>query len=154
MPEPSFRPLDQPVTIPLRALIEPWQPVPFDARTVTAAGAPLLLKGMVVRTTDPTTGTESLEALCLTCPHEICYVDLLVNTKNVEIDADWKPDHPLLVCPCHFSVFDPVADGARLAGPSSRGLFRFGFQVDGEAIVVDQIEEDIIGFFASHFDDK
>jgi len=54
-----FRPLTRSVSIPLGNLTEPWQPVFFDARTVTTSGAPLRLKGMLVRNA----GTQRSEPL-------------------------------------------------------------------------------------------
>ena len=140
-----FRDLARPVHVPLGEVAVPWQLAPFDARAVSISGAPLLLKGVVVRTAATPAG---LQALCLTCPHEICYVNLVRDTTSVELDADRAPDHPLFVCPCHFSVFDPVADGARLAGPSPRGLFRFGLRVDGDSVRIDRVETALLRFFA------
>jgi len=49
------------------------------------------------------------QPLCFSarCPHEGCQVA-------------WKPDASQYVCPCHNSVF--ARDGARVSGPTQRGL--------------------------------
>ena len=146
----GYRDLKSPVTVPLREVAEPWRPVPFDARasSLGPAGRDLLLRGVLLRTGEATGPASGLKALCLTCPHEICYVNFVEDTKAVRVEEAVKPDHPLFVCPCHFSVFDPVADGARLAGPSGRGLFRFRLQVDRDTVQIGQVEEDLLRFFA------
>ena len=144
----GFSDLQRPVRVPLDALAEPWRPVEFDARAVDATGRDLLLKGAVLRTASTRDRASEVKALCLTCPHEICYVNLMDDTRNVPFDGGPKPDHPLFVCACHFSVFDPVADGARLSGPSERGLFRFQLDVEDYAIRIAQVEEAILSFLA------
>ena len=144
----GFRDLQRSVHVPLDALSEPWRPVEFDARTVDAAGRPLLLKGAVLRTPSTADRASEVKALCLTCPHEICYVTLRDDTRTVPFDAGPRPDHPLFVCACHFSVFDPVADGARLSGPSERGLFRFRLDLESDMVRITQVEEAILTFLA------
>ncbi len=141
----TFRDLTRPVAIPLRHVAEPWQPLAFDAWAVDASGSDLRLKGMLVRTARPPDPADGLTAVCLTCPHEICYVNLVEEPGAAELDVV-APDHPVFVCPCHFSAFDPRAEGARLGGPTTRGLFRFGFEVRGEVVRIAQIEEEILRF--------
>ena len=140
--------LKRPVTISLKDVAESWQPVSFDAYATDATGGGLLLKGMLLRTAQASDEARGLKAFCLLCPHEICHVNLVEDTKAVRVDTDVRPNHPLLVCPCHFSVFDPVADGAQLAGPADRGLFRFRLQVEEDAVRIDQVEAEILRFFA------
>jgi len=57
------------------------------------------------------------------------------------------PDHPLLVCPCHFSVFDPLQDGDVLNGPAHRGLYRFRLATSGTKIQITQVEEQVLTLF-------
>ena len=37
---------------------------------------------------------------------------------------------PALVCPCHYSTFDPAAGGAVLFGPAGRPLPQLPLQID------------------------
>ena len=143
----TFRELTRPVAIPLRQVVEPWQPLAFDAWAVDASGSDVRLKGMLVRTARAPDPADGLTSVCLTCPHEICYVNLVEEPGAAELDAA-APDHPVFVCPCHFSSFDPRAEGARLGGPTTRGLFRFRFEVRGEVVRIVQIEEEILRFLA------
>jgi Rieske Fe-S protein len=66
-----------------------------------------------------------LSALCVTCPHEQCQVDLVTDRERLARMTSQKPTHPLFECGCHFSVFDAANEGARLSGESPRGLYRF-----------------------------
>jgi quinol---cytochrome c reductase iron-sulfur subunit len=43
---------------------------------------------------------------------------------------------PALVCPCHYSTFDPAAGGAVLFGPAGRPLPQLPLAVDGEGYLV------------------
>ena len=72
-------------------------------------------------------------------------MNLIEETEAVRVPEGAKPDHPLLVCPCHFSVFDPASDGALLTGPAGRGLYRFRFEVSNETIEIQGIEEAALG---------
>ena len=51
---------------------------------------------------------------------------------------------PVFLCACHSSVFDAVQDGAWIAGPAPRGLFRFRLRVDGDAVEIDEVEEEAL----------
>lgn len=138
----AFVALSAPVRIPATDLSRPWSAVPFTARCAAAAGHPreILLKGAALRVPD-SGGGASFKAYCLTCPHEICQVSLTTETRGVETPSERPlPQTPLFVCPCHFSAFDPLADGARLAGPTHRGLYRFRLEARGGAVVVSEIE--------------
>ena len=89
-------------------------------------------------------GAAGLKAFCLTCPHEICQVDYVEDIGYVRVEEAAKPDHPLLVCPCHFSVFDPMADAARISGPASRGLYRFRLRVERDRVEITEVEEAVL----------
>ena len=66
-----------------------------------------------------------LSALCVTCPHEQCQVDLVTDQERLARMVGQDATHPLFECGCHFSVFDAADEGARLSGESPRGLYRF-----------------------------
>jgi Rieske Fe-S protein len=110
--------LTRAVTIPVDAVATPWRPVPFVAES-TASGRRVLISGLVFRT-----DTE-LSALCVTCPHEQCQVELITDGARLATMAGGKATHPLFECGCHFSLFDAANDGARISGETPRGLYRF-----------------------------
>jgi Rieske Fe-S protein len=149
-PAIRYAPLTRPVTIPVDAVAIPWRPVPFTAEsrllrpsTVARDGRRVLISGVLFRN-----GTQ-LSALCVTCPHEQCQVELVTDAERL---ARMTPrplsgqagdaTHPLFECGCHFSVFDAAADGARISGESPRGLYRFriGGIRDGR-VEITEIEE-------------
>lgn len=142
-PGASYLRLKEPVSIAVGDL-QPWRPHPFSAWVdkPAAEGEPAaerLLKGILVRASEKP-GPESLRALCLHCPHELCYVQLVEDLQHVRLEQSERPAHPLLVCPCHFSVFDPQKEGALLEGPAERGLFRFRFQMRDDVVEIQEVE--------------
>ena len=150
----GFRKLKQPVAVPKGSLEREWTPVPFTARATKLRPGPdgisdMLLRGILVRVSGPepdgVPDDKGIRALCLHCPHELCYVNLVKETEAVRVPEGAKPENPLLVCPCHFSVFDPVADGALLTGPAGRGLYRFQFEVSENTIEIQGVEEAALG---------
>jgi Rieske Fe-S protein len=149
-----YAPLTRPVTIPVSAVSTPWQPVPFTAESslprrssgiakTDEGGRRVLISGVLFR------NHTQWSALCVTCPHEQCQVDLVTDTERLarmspRLRSGQAGDatHPLFECGCHFSVFDAAADGARISGESPRGLYRFriGGIRDGSVEITD-IEE-------------
>ena len=124
----SYAPLTRAVKIPLTAVATPWSPVPFVAEAhfqPTGPGATagterrVLISGVLFRT------EANLSALCVTCPHEQCQVDLVTDVERLARMPGNVSSHPLFECGCHFSVFDAANDGARLSGETPRGLYRF-----------------------------
>ena len=83
-----------------------------------------------------------LSALCLTCPHEQCKVDLVTDPARLARLTGGTATHPLFECGCHASVFDAARDGARIAGETPRGLYRFRISGVTEGLVeIREIEE-------------
>ncbi|MBM3774361.1 MAG: Rieske (2Fe-2S) protein [Acidobacteria bacterium] len=124
-----YRKLRETVSIPLSQVAELWRPAPFRARADTSAGRSVSLTGLALRT------PEGLRAFALHCPHELCSLDLR---------EDESADHPLLICPCHFSKFDPAAGGAVIAGPAGRGAYRFGVEALANRIEIREVEEEAL----------
>jgi ubiquinol-cytochrome c reductase iron-sulfur subunit len=61
------------------------------------------------------------------CTHAGCAVSLY--RKPTFPDTQPKP---ALVCPCHYSTFDPADDGKVLFGPAGRALPRLPLEVDAD----------------------
>ncbi len=132
-----FRPLRETIEIPLARLQGAGSQASFRAwidEPATAAGE-LLLRGVALRLR-----SGAVDAFCVTCPHEICEIEMVANGDRLPKELGPLPRRPLLACPCHFSVFDPEARGRLLAGPSPRGLYRFALDVVGEFVRIDRIE--------------
>ncbi len=166
-PSRSYRDLSSPVILPSETIAEPWRSQRFEARVPRRdpAAGDALLEGILLRTGawgaaggprhEGGSGSADglrpgdralpqLQAFCLLCPHEICHVEYRTDTSRVELEAGATPDHPLFVCPCHFSVFDPLSDGARISGPAYRGLYRFKVQVEQDTVRITQVEEEVL----------
>jgi len=137
-----YAPLTRPVTIPIEAVAQPWRPVPFVAEGATSdsPAAParrrVLISGVLFRT------DTQLSALCVTCPHEQCQVDLVTDRERLVRMAPGKALHPLFECGCHASVFDAADAGARISGETPRGLYRFRVAGMRDGLVeITEIEE-------------
>jgi Rieske Fe-S protein len=143
---PTFRALTKPVQVPLESVKAPWQTVPFKAEGVAPArgGAPsrrVLLSGVLFRRGDGD-APGALSALCVTCPHEQCEVELVDDQKRLAMLKGGVTAHPMFVCGCHASVFDAQADGAWIDGPAPRGLYVFRTRVaDGRTVEIIEVEE-------------
>lgn len=120
---PRFLTLQAPVTIPVSQLDTVWAPVSFKARFTKSNGEDSVAPGIAVRT------PRRVEAFCAYCPHELCVIKL-------------TDDHQLR-CPCHFSLFDPLKDGAWIAGPAMRRTYRFDYRLKGSDLVITGIEADL-----------
>jgi Rieske Fe-S protein len=148
-----YRPLSQPVVVPLDALSSAWRVRPFTAEAVTLSSAaspnqPIRVSGMIVRTSAGQR-PEQFAAVCVRCPHELCDVDYVDDPKRLPQEVITEIGRPVLeavyVCPCHNSTFK--VDGERLAGPAPRGLYRFRVTgVTDTAVEIAEVEEDVLIF--------
>jgi Rieske Fe-S protein len=145
----GFSPLTRPVKIPLESVATPWHTVPFVAEAVTPAdgdkpGRRVILNGVLFR---KAAGEDAaaLSALCVTCPHEQCQVDIVTDEARLAKMTKGEAKNPLFQCGCHFSVFDAMDDGAWVSGVAYRGLFRFrvGSVSDG-AVQINDVEEEAL----------
>jgi Rieske Fe-S protein len=153
---PRYFPLTRPVRIPVAQVKIPWQPVMFTAEamapaTSTTASRRVLISGVLFRRSIPSAAApnigapDSLSALCLTCPHEQCKVDLVTDPVQLARITGGPATHPLFECACHLSVFDALQDGARIAGETPRGLYRFRANaVKDGTVEINEIEEEAL----------
>ena len=66
----------------------------------------------------------SVVAYSTLCTHKGCPVS-------------YKPEHHLLICPCHWSTFDPAREGGLVIGQASQALARIELRVEsGMAVAV------------------
>lgn len=120
--ETTFLPLKTPVTIPLTAITQEWAPVLFKARFTKSDGNDSTIPGLAVQT------PSGAMAICTYCPHELCVIKL---------------DGEKLRCPCHFSLFDPLRDGAWISGPALRRTYRLKYERRTSDLMVTDIEADL-----------
>jgi Rieske Fe-S protein len=142
---PRYFPLTKPIRIPLDAVKTPWMPITFTAEamapaTATSASRRVLISGVLFRKSS--TFAEELSALCLTCPHEQCKVDLVSDPVRLATLTGGAATHPLFECGCHASLFDAAREGERISGETPRGLYRFRVAgVDDGRVEIREIEE-------------
>ena len=72
------------------------------------------------------------------CPHAGCAVSLYRTPRHPEFEPG-----PALVCPCHYSTFDPVRGGELVFGPAGRALpqLPLAFGSRGELIAAGPFED-------------
>jgi Rieske Fe-S protein len=147
---PQYAGLKAAIHVPLPQLAESWSPVAFTAEGLdnsdaAAPGRRVLLKGVVYRV-PAGGGSPELSAVCLTCPHERCEVQFVADPARVAKMTSGSVTHPMFECGCHFSVFDPSEAGAKVSGPTPRGLYRFNVRTAGDAVEVYEVEQDALSF--------
>jgi len=116
----------------------------FEAWVSPGDGPDKLLDGILLKNGD------EFAAYSTYCPHEACIVKLTENPeqlKSVVADGTVLPNHEVLYCACHFSVFDPKSSGRHISGPAERGLYRFLFEEDGDTIYVTHVESSILELY-------
>ena len=166
---PRFSPLARAVRIPLEDVKIPWLPATFTAEamapaTATAVSRRVLISGVLFRRGSRDIAREAagqaerggrragspgstgeLSALCLTCPHEQCKVDLVTDPDQLAGITGRTATHPLFECACHSSIFDAMNDGARIAGETPRGLYRFRITgVSDGTVEISEVESDAL----------
>jgi Rieske Fe-S protein len=150
-----FSPLARPVLVPLEDVTRPWRARQFVADGTTLSSAarpnqPIRVAGAIVRTAIDDNQPDRFAAVCTRCPHEGCDVDFVPDPNQLptELKAEigHVVEHAVYVCPCHNSTFR-AEDGERLAGPASRGLYRFRVtSVTDAAVEIAEVEEDVLLF--------
>ncbi len=74
----------------------------------------------------------SIVAYSILCTHKGCPVS-------------YRPERKLLICPCHWSSFDPAKDGEMVIGQGSQALPRIILRTDGDAVQAIGVEGLIYG---------
>ena len=72
---------------------------------------------------------EGIVAYSKICTHAGCAVSLY---RAPHVFPDTAPSRPALICPCHYSTFDPAAGAAVLFGPAGRPLPQLPLQIAGD----------------------
>jgi Rieske Fe-S protein len=120
-----------PVRVP--APQRPWSRAEF-----TYPGPDGELLGMAIRLPESAGG--GLFAACLVCPHEGCIFGYESDYEDVSNTIGVPVDHPVFLCQCHLSTFDPLKGGEVIFGPSPRPPWRFTVREESGEMVVTSVE--------------
>ena len=116
---------------PIIALDElsPGATVPF---TYPDDRSPALLMHMSTEVLEGVGPDASIVAFSSLCTHKGCPVS-------------YRPEHRLLICPCHWSTFDPEKAGGLVIGQASQPLARIELRVESGMVVATGVEGLIYG---------
>ena len=119
-----------PVTpiIALDALV-PGTTVPF---TYPDDRSPAILLRMATQVLEGVGPDASIVAFSSLCTHKGCPVS-------------FRPEHRLLICPCHWSTFDPEKAGSLVIGQASQPLPRIALRIESGMVVATGVDGLIYG---------
>lgn len=83
--------------------------------------SPALLIRLTETATDGVGPDQSIVAYSILCTHKGCPVS-------------FKPEQRMLICPCHWSTFDPARSGSMVIGQASQALPRIELSVEGDKV--------------------
>jgi Rieske Fe-S protein len=135
-------------SVPLSALSAPWSvaEVEFEKEIETHRGRrQTSFPGYVIRFPEAM-GRElnlkgNLYAVSRICPHEGCRLNFYKKRSEISLPLPMQEfANPMLVCPCHQSVFDPAQGGKVIAGPAPRPPWTFDFVVQKGRVIIKDLE--------------
>ena len=109
--------------------LSPGMTVPF---TYPDDRSPALLLRMSTEVLEGVGPDASVVAFSSLCTHKGCPVS-------------YRPEHRLLICPCHWSTFDPEKAGGLVIGQASQPLPRIELRVESGMVVATGVEGLIYG---------
>lgn len=97
------------------------------------------LKGVLLRLPRPVAGGLSaggvhLLALVRRCTHQGCTVNYVRDPETAALAYNVRFETPVLACPCHFGVFDPLRAGKAVYGPPRLPLARLRLEEAGDTL--------------------
>ena len=99
--------------------LSPGATVPF---TYPDDRSPALLLRMTAEVLEGVGPDASIVAFSTLCTHKGCPVS-------------YRPEHRLLICPCHWSTFDPEKAGGLVIGQASQPLARIELRIESGMVV-------------------
>ena len=119
---------------PVKPIVElsalaPGATVPF---TYPDDRAPALLLRMNEAALGGVGPESSIVAFSTLCTHKGCPVA-------------YRPEHRLLICPCHWSSFDPAKAGGLVIGQASQALARIELRIEADTVVATGVDGLIYG---------
>jgi len=109
--------------------LEPGAEVHFSYPDAASPAVLLRFDGAVEHGIGP---DQSIVAFSTLCTHKGCPVA-------------WNAEHAMLICPCHWSSFDPAKGGRMVIGQASQGLPRIVLSLEDGAIRAIGVEGLIYG---------
>lgn len=109
--------------------LKPDVPVPFAYPDASSPAVLVRLRGPAAGGVGP---GQSVVAFSVLCTHKGCPVS-------------YKPERKLLICPCHWSTFDPTKSGQMVIGQASQPLPQIRLRIDGNAVVAVGVDGLIFG---------
>jgi arsenite oxidase small subunit len=109
--------------------IKPDEPVMFTYPDESSPAVLVRLREAAVGGVGP---GQSIVAYSVLCTHKGCPVS-------------YRPERKLLICPCHWSSFDPAKAGEMVIGQGSQALPRIVLRVQGDAVQAVGVEGLIYG---------
>ena len=111
------------------AALAPGAAVPF---TYPDDRSPALLLRMSEEALGGVGPDSSIVAFSTLCTHKGCPVS-------------YRPEHRLLICPCHWSTFDPAKAGGLVIGQASQALARIELRIESDTVVAIGVDGLIYG---------
>ncbi|GGJ34217.1 Rieske 2Fe-2S domain-containing protein [Deinococcus roseus] len=113
----------------------------FDSLDFTYAGVPCVL----LRLPNPTQSSVTLDGLhyaafSRVCTHLGCSVQPLRDPEAAALTFNYRISHPMLGCPCHYSIFDPLQEGQSVFGKALYPLPRLKLSLKGRQIFASGLE--------------
>ncbi len=121
------------VTVAPLSAIKLNEPLTFTYPDVSSPAVLLRLAGPALGGIGP---GNSIVAYSMLCTHKGCPVA-------------YRPERKLLICPCHWSSFDPAKEGEMVIGQGSQPLARIVLRVEGEAVLAVGVDGLIYGRHAN-----
>ena len=140
--EPKFIPGSRVKIAPLSSFKADYHAVEF-VYTLGARKTPAIALRLPEPTRSSLTVSEKhYAAFSRVCTHLGCSVEVVRSEETLALSFNYRltPFHPVLGCPCHFSVFDPASEGASLFGPALVGLPRVQLEVKEDVLYAVGIE--------------
>lgn len=116
---------------------------PYSFKEFTYQKTPCLLMELPQPTpTSLSIGGRHFAAYSRLCTHLGCQVNPIEDTELLALSYNYRAQHPMLGCPCHFSVFDPQQQGASVFGKALHPLARVQLTEQGGQIYAQGLEPD------------
>lgn len=117
----------------------------YASKTFEYTVGPQTVPGIVLRLPEKTEASISvagahIAAFSRICTHLGCPVQPLNDPEAAAVTYNYRPSRPVLGCPCHFSMFDPLLDGESIYGKALYPLPRFQLKAKGTDIYAIGIE--------------
>lgn len=113
----------------------------WASRNFTYAGRPCVLLRLPAPTRGSIqAGSAHYAAFSRVCTHLGCSVNVQRDLEVLAFSFNYRSKHPVLGCPCHYSVFDPLQDGEAVFGKALEPLPRVRLERRGAELWASGIE--------------